>query len=64
MKRTLTSLFALSLFATAAPLFADDALESELDEKTAAWVGTPWGLGTPQSEVPNVGKINCGMFDS
>lgn len=26
------------------------------------WMGTPWGLGAPQSVEPQVGKINCGTF--
>lgn len=26
------------------------------------WLGTAWGLGTPQAQVPGPGKINCGTF--
>lgn len=26
------------------------------------WYGTTWGLGTPQTRVPQEGKVNCGMF--
>jgi hypothetical protein len=26
------------------------------------WLGTSWGLGLPQSQVPGRGKINCGTF--
>ncbi len=29
---------------------------------TERWLGTRWGLGLPQSSVPQVGKINCGTF--
>jgi hypothetical protein len=26
------------------------------------WMGTRWALGTPQTQTPGKGKINCGMF--
>lgn len=29
---------------------------------SAHWLGTPWGLGAPQTDTPHVGKINCGTF--
>jgi len=29
---------------------------------TAHWLGTPWGLGAPQTRTPQVGKVNCGTF--
>lgn len=42
------------------------ALEAELlhriDKIFASWIGSRWGLGMPQSTVPNKGKTNCGVF--
>jgi hypothetical protein len=42
------------------------ALEAELlgriDKLFASWIGSRWGLGLPQSTVPNKGKTNCGLF--
>jgi hypothetical protein len=43
-----------------------DALERDIVasvlELSGHWLGTPWGLGAPQSGQPGVGKINCGTF--
>lgn len=42
------------------------ALEAELlhrvDRLFASWIGSRWGLGLPQSTVPDKGKTNCGVF--
>lgn len=33
-----------------------------VDQLFAAWLGTRWGLGMPQTFRPGQGKVNCGMF--
>jgi hypothetical protein len=42
------------------------AVESEIiravERLAGHWMGTPWGLGAPQSDTPGKGKINCGTF--
>lgn len=39
-----------------------EVVEQGFDELTRFWLGTKWGLGLPQSDTPQVGKINCGTF--
>jgi len=38
------------------------ALLRRIDRLFASWIGSRWGLGLPQSTVPNKGKTNCGLF--
>lgn len=38
------------------------ALLRRVDRLFASWIGSRWGLGTPQSTVPHRGKTNCGLF--
>ncbi len=33
-----------------------------VDQLHAAWLGTRWGLGIPQTLRPGQGKVNCGLF--
>ena len=44
----------------------DSALEARLISGMESlfdhWDGTRWGLGAPQTEVPQRGKVNCGTF--
>jgi hypothetical protein len=61
-------------WADASGVEADRAGRAELVDELAAeiaaavgrlsrhWLGTPWGLGVPQSRHPGSGKINCGTF--
>ena len=40
----------------------ESALLRRIDKLFASWIGSRWGLGLPQSTVPNTGKTNCGLF--
>lgn len=40
----------------------EQKLLSRMDQLFVAWIGTPWGLGMPQTSHPRRGKINCGAF--
>jgi hypothetical protein len=44
----------------------DPWLEAEVLERIellfSHWMGTSWGLGAPQTQTPQEGKINCGTF--
>jgi hypothetical protein len=42
------------------------AIEGELvdavGQLTQHWLGTRWALGSPQTTLPQIGKVNCGTF--
>ena len=40
----------------------EQALLAAFRRLTAAWIGTRWGLGLPQTDRPREGKVNCGTF--
>lgn len=49
----------------AGSMSVDDArahVRENIEDLFDAWEGTPWGLGRPQTETPQRGKINCGTF--
>jgi hypothetical protein len=37
-------------------------IAASVHELSRHWLGTPWGLGPPQTRRPGRGKINCGTF--
>ncbi|HEU5061157.1 MAG TPA: hypothetical protein VFU21_31720 [Kofleriaceae bacterium] len=39
-----------------------EAIQEQVRRVARRWLGTPWGLGAPQSRSPGEGKINCGTF--
>src|SRR5690349_9518277 len=41
---------------------ARKTIEQDVLALSAEWLGTRWGLGAPQSDVPGAGQINCGTF--
>jgi hypothetical protein len=40
----------------------EKTLVDSIDTLADYWLGTRWALGSPQTTVPQVGKINCGTF--
>jgi hypothetical protein len=40
----------------------EQRLLDRIDRLLLAWKGSRWGLGSPQSTTPGVGKTNCGLF--
>lgn len=37
-------------------------LVDSVSKLTHHWLGTRWALGSPQTTLPQVGKVNCGTF--
>lgn len=40
----------------------EHSLLARIDQLHKGWLETRWGLGRPQTAVPQAGKVNCGMF--
>ncbi len=48
--------------ASRAPAEVERRMVRDMESLFDRWYGTTWGLGSPQTKVPQEGKVNCGMF--